>query len=65
MTHFAFLPGWHFNPKQSLIPLVLGAVLCIAGDDSENAPSAAGGTSSAQEILGSTGTGIDLAKAHL
>jgi len=41
------------------------AVLCIAADDSKNAPIAAGGTSSAQEILGSAGAGIDLAKAHL
>jgi hypothetical protein len=40
-------------------------VLCIAADDGENAPSAAGGTSSAQDILGSAGAGIDLAKAHL
>jgi GTPase len=40
-------------------------VLCIAADDGENAPVAAGGTSSAQEILGSAGAGIDLAKAHL
>lgn len=41
------------------------AVLCIAADDGENAPVAAGGTSSAQEILGSAGAGVDLAKAHL
>ncbi|CAG8950491.1 hypothetical protein HYFRA_00006988 [Hymenoscyphus fraxineus] len=40
-------------------------VLCIAADDSENAPVSAGGTSSAQEILGTTYAGIDLAKAHL
>lgn len=40
-------------------------MLCIAADDGENAPSAAGGTSSAQDILGSAGAGIDLAKAHL
>jgi GTPase len=40
-------------------------VLCIAADDGENVPSAAGGTSTAQEILGSAGAGIDLAKAHL
>ncbi|KAH6675513.1 GTP-binding protein-like protein 2 [Halenospora varia] len=39
--------------------------LCIAADDSENAPSGAGGTSSAQDILGTAGAGIDLAKAHL
>jgi GTPase len=40
-------------------------VLCVAADDSENTPSGAGGTSSAQEILGTAGVGIDLAKAHL
>jgi GTPase len=40
-------------------------VLCIAADDSENAPSGAGGTSSAREILGVAGAGVDLAKAHL
>jgi GTPase len=40
-------------------------VLCIAVDDGENAPGAAGGTSSAQDIIGSAGAGIDLAKAHL
>ena len=40
-------------------------VLCVAGDDSENAPSVLGGTSSAQEVLGSVGVGLDLAKAHL
>lgn len=40
-------------------------MLCIAADDSENAPSGAGGTSSAQEILGVAGAGVDLAKAHL
>jgi GTPase len=40
-------------------------VLCIAADDGENTPTGAGGTSSAQEILGSAGAGIDLSKAHL
>lgn len=40
-------------------------VLCIAADDGENTPTAAGGTSSAQEILGASGVGIDLSKAHL
>ena len=40
-------------------------MLCIAADDGENASSAFGGTSSAQDILGSAGAGIDLAKAHL
>ncbi len=40
-------------------------MLCIAADDGENSPGAAGGTSSAQDILGSAGAGIDLAKAHL
>jgi hypothetical protein len=51
--------------EQLLTLLHPGAVLCIAADDGENAPSAAGGTSSAQDILGSAGAGIDLAKAHL
>jgi hypothetical protein len=49
------LVGWHPN----------WTILCIAADDGENAPSGAGGTSSAQEILGTAGAGIDLAKAHL
>lgn len=40
-------------------------VLCIAADDGENAPSNAGGTASAQDILGVAGAGVDLAKAHL
>ena len=40
-------------------------ILCIAADDGENAPSTAGGTSSAQDILGKAGAGVDLAKAHL
>jgi hypothetical protein len=33
-------------------------VLCVAADDGENAPNSAGGTSSAQEILGTAGVGI-------
>lgn len=40
-------------------------MLCIAADDGENAPSGAGGTSSAREILGVAGAGVDLAQAHL
>lgn len=40
-------------------------VLCIAADDGENIPSTSGGTSSAQDILGTAGAGIDLAKSHL
>lgn len=39
--------------------------LCIAADDGQNASSNVGGTSSAQEILGTAGAGVDLAKAHL
>ncbi|KAG9238647.1 GTP-binding protein-like protein 2 [Amylocarpus encephaloides] len=40
-------------------------LLCIAADDAEHARSGAGGTSSAQEILGVASAGVDLAKAHL
>ncbi|OBT73874.1 hypothetical protein VF21_08253 [Pseudogymnoascus sp. 05NY08] len=41
-------------------------LLCVAGDDGTNTPQGAGGTSSAQDIMGSTlGAGIDLSKAHL
>jgi GTPase len=40
-------------------------MLCIAADEGENAPSGVGGTSSAREILGVAGAGIDLAGAHL
>lgn len=40
-------------------------LLCIGADDSNNAPISAGGTSSAQDILGLEGAGIDLARAHL
>jgi hypothetical protein len=54
-----------FFLEQLLTPFESGAILCIAADDGENAPSAAGGTSSAQDILGSAGAGIDLASAHL
>jgi len=39
--------------------------LCIAADDEKNAPSDAGSTSSAQDILGNAGADVDLAKAHL
>jgi hypothetical protein len=61
---------FEFSKKKLILEQLLtllhpGAVLCIAADDGENAPSAAGGTSSAQDILGSAGAGIDLAKAHL
>ena len=37
----------------------------MAADDGENAASSAGGTSSAQDILGVAGTGIDFVNAHL
>lgn len=40
-------------------------MLCIAADDSENAPTRVGGTSSARDLLGVSGTSIDLASAHL
>lgn len=40
-------------------------VLCISADDDEKASTGSGGTSSAQDILGTAGVGIDLAKAHL
>ena len=40
-------------------------ILCIAADDGEIAPSGAGGTSSACDVLGTVGAGVDLAKAHL
>lgn len=39
--------------------------LCVAADDCERAPVTAGGTSTAQDVLGTTGTGVDLSKAHL
>lgn len=40
-------------------------VLCIAADDGDNSSDGAGRTASAQEILGTAGAGVDLAKAHL
>lgn len=40
-------------------------ILCIAADGGDNAPSSAGGTASAQDILGMVGSGVDLAQAHL
>ncbi|KFY28894.1 hypothetical protein V493_02691 [Pseudogymnoascus sp. VKM F-4281 (FW-2241)] len=40
-------------------------LLCVAGDDGTNTPQGAGGTSSAQDIMGTLGAGIDLSKAHL
>lgn len=40
-------------------------VLCIAADDGDNIPTTSGGTSSAQDILGAAGAGIDLAASHL
>lgn len=40
-------------------------VLCVAADDGKNARSVAGGTSSAQDVLGIASGGVDLAKAHL
>lgn len=39
--------------------------LCIAADDGENHSQGAGATSTAREILGITGAGVDLSKAHL
>lgn len=40
-------------------------MLCVAADGGANVAHGAGGTSSAQEILGTPGAGIDLSKAHL
>lgn len=40
-------------------------VLCIAADDGEIASDNAGATSSAHDVLGLAGAGVDLAKAHL
>ncbi len=40
-------------------------LLCIAADDAAHAPHSAGGTYSAQEILGGAGRGVDLLQAHL
>lgn len=41
------------------------SVLCIAADDAEEASQHLGGTSSAQEVLGSSTPTIDLVEAHL
>ncbi|KAI9745214.1 MAG: hypothetical protein M1818_001492 [Claussenomyces sp. TS43310] len=41
------------------------AMLCIAADDGETISGVSGSTASAQELLGPTGIGIDLGKAHL
>jgi ethanolamine utilization protein EutP (predicted NTPase) len=62
--------GGHPRYRRTTVRGLVGwaphwTVLCIAADDGENAPNAAGGTSSAREILGALGAGIDLAKAHL
>ena len=40
-------------------------VCCIAADDQEDSTGRVGATASASEILGSTGIGTDLSKAHL
>ncbi|KFY43442.1 hypothetical protein V495_03939 [Pseudogymnoascus sp. VKM F-4514 (FW-929)] len=40
-------------------------LLCVAGDDGTNTPQGVGGTSSAQDLMGTQGAGIDLSKAHL
>ncbi|KAL2757490.1 hypothetical protein ACRALDRAFT_2099717 [Sodiomyces alcalophilus JCM 7366] len=40
-------------------------VLCLAADDAEANSAKDGPTSSAQEVLGTAGAGVDLAKAHL
>lgn len=39
--------------------------LCIAADDGESHPQAAGATSTAREVLGAVGASVDLSKAHL
>lgn len=62
--------GGHPRYRRTTVRGLVGwaphwTVLCIAADDSDNAPNPAGGTSSAQDILGTAGAGIDLAKAHL
>ncbi|KAE8447582.1 hypothetical protein EG329_010553 [Mollisiaceae sp. DMI_Dod_QoI] len=62
--------GGHPRYRRTTVRGLVGwaphwTVLCIAADDGDNAPNGAGGTSSAQEILGAAGAGIDLAKAHL
>ncbi|KAL9117027.1 MAG: hypothetical protein Q9187_006441 [Circinaria calcarea] len=40
-------------------------ICCVAADDTEDAPSQAGATASAQEVLGLAGAGIDVSGAHL
>ncbi|KAI5462952.1 hypothetical protein BGZ63DRAFT_352421 [Mariannaea sp. PMI_226] len=40
-------------------------ILCIAADDADTAHGGFGATSSAQDILGFAGAGVDLVKAHL
>jgi GTPase len=40
-------------------------MLCVAADDGDNASTGAGGTSSAQDVLGIAGAGINLSSAHL
>lgn len=62
--------GGHPRYRRTTVRGLVGwaphwTVLCIAADDGENTPNGAGGTSSAQDILGTAGAGIDLAKAHL
>ncbi|CZR50552.1 related to GTP-binding protein [Phialocephala subalpina] len=62
--------GGHPRYRRTTVRGLVGwaphwTVLCIAADDGDNAPNSAGGTSSAQDILGTAGAGIDLAKAHL
>lgn len=63
--------GGHPRYRRTTVRGLVGwaphwTVLCIAADDGgANAPNSAGGTSSAQDILGTAGAGIDLAKAHL
>ena len=38
---------------------------CVASDDCEDASGQVGATASAQDVLGATGVGVDLSKAHL
>ncbi|KAL2154302.1 hypothetical protein VTH82DRAFT_2978 [Thermothelomyces myriococcoides] len=40
-------------------------LLCIAADSAEPAPAAAGATSASQDVLGTVGSQVDLASAHL
>ncbi|KAG9240088.1 hypothetical protein BJ878DRAFT_528253 [Calycina marina] len=60
----------HPRYRRTIVRGLIGWVphwtlLCIAADDGENAPITQGGTASAQQILGTAGSGIDLVKAHL